>query len=72
MGVLETTYRRAIERPLRILAVFNEFYGEDKVDMQGYPSLSEVESALPDNASVSAVTFAKGSGRTELFQEIAL
>lgn len=41
---------------MRILAVFNEFYGEDKVDMQGYPLLSEVESALPDNASASAVT----------------
>lgn len=55
MGVLETTYKAAIERPLCILEIFNDFFGEDKVDMQGYPSLSEVESALPQSASVADV-----------------
>lgn len=55
MGVLETTYRNALEKPLRILEIFNDFFGEDKVDMQGYPPLSEVESGLPDNASLRAV-----------------
>lgn len=55
MGVLETTYKTAIEKPLQILEIFNEFFGEDRVDMQGYPSLSEVESALPRDASVADV-----------------
>ena len=40
---------------MHILEIFNEHFGEDKVDMQGYPSLSEVESALPDNASLRSV-----------------
>lgn len=56
MGVLETTYRNALEKPLRILEIFNDFFGEDKVDMQGYPTLSEVESGLPDNASTAVVS----------------
>lgn len=56
MGVLETTYRTVLEKPLRILEIFNDFFGESAVDLQGYPSLSEVESGLPDNASPTEVT----------------
>lgn len=56
MGALETTYRNAIEKPLRILEIFNDFFGEDMVDMQGYPTLAQVEAQLPDNASTSVVS----------------
>lgn len=55
MGVLETTYNEAMAKPLQILGIFNDFFGEDKVDMQGFPTYSEVASALPESSSVSAV-----------------
>lgn len=34
-------YNSIMERPLRILQIFNDFFGEDKVDMQNYYSLDE-------------------------------
>lgn len=55
MGVLETTYNEAMAKPLRILEIFNDFFGEDKVDMQGFPTYSEVASALPESSSLTAV-----------------
>lgn len=55
MGVLETTYNTAMEKPLRILEIFNDFFGEDRVDMQGFPTYSEVASALPERSSLTAV-----------------
>lgn len=55
MGVLETTYNTAMEKPLQILEIFNDFFGEDKVDMQGFPTYSEVASALPESSSLTAV-----------------
>jgi hypothetical protein len=55
MGVLEQAYNTAMEKPLQILEIFNDFFGEDKVDMQGVPSLSVVEAALPRTAGVAAI-----------------
>jgi len=55
MGVLEQAYNTAMEKPLQVLEIFNDFFGEDKVDMQGVPSLTDVEAALPGTASVAAV-----------------
>ena len=55
MGVLETTYNSAMEKPLQVLEVFNDFFGEDRVDMQGFPTYSQVASALSEGSSVTQV-----------------
>ena len=54
MGV-EEIYNTEMSKPFAILEIFNEHFGEDKVDMQGFPSLSTVESALPRGATNSQV-----------------
>ena len=33
-----------MDKPLRVLGIFNDFFGEDKVDMQGYWSLDKFKS----------------------------
>lgn len=45
---LQQVYKGVSERPLKILEIFNEFFGEDKVDMQGLPSIEEAESNWSD------------------------
>ena len=55
MGVLEQAYNIAMEKPLRVLDIFNEFFGESRVDMQGFPTLAEVESVLPETSSAAAI-----------------
>ena len=44
-----------MEKPLRILAIFNDFFGEERVDMQGFCTLDEVKQQLSSNASISAI-----------------
>ena len=39
---LQQIYNKSIEKPLQVLSVFNEFFGEDRVDMQGIPELSSI------------------------------
>lgn len=41
---LRQVYNTATEKPLRVLDIFNEFFGEDKVDLQGLPSYETIES----------------------------
>lgn len=36
---LEEVYNFLMEKPLRVLSIFNDFFGEERVDMQGYLSL---------------------------------
>lgn len=38
---IEELYNSLMEKPLQILTIFNDFFGEDKIDMQGYCSLEE-------------------------------
>lgn len=38
---IEGLYDSLMEKPLQVLNIFNDFFGEDKVDMQGYPTLDE-------------------------------
>ena len=38
---IEELYNTIMEKPLRILEIFNDFFGEDRVDMQGYWSLDK-------------------------------
>ena len=54
-----------MDRPLRVLSIFNDFFGEDKIDMQGYWSLDKFKSWLkieslatyiPDGSIVSMDT----------------
>ena len=41
---IEELYNSLMDRPLRVLNIFNDFFGEDKVDMQGYWSLDKFKS----------------------------
>lgn len=53
MGVLEQAYNAAMEKPLLILEVFNEFFGEDRVDMQGFASFEKIKTLFKDVEVVS-------------------
>ena len=55
MGVLEPKYRLAMEKPLRVLEIFNDFFGESRVDLQGFPTLEEVENSLSSSSTLSQV-----------------
>lgn len=55
MGVLEQAYKTAMDKPLRVLDIFNEFFGESRVDMQGFPTLADVESVLPNTSSTAEI-----------------
>lgn len=37
-------YESLMEKPLQVLGIFNNFFGEERVDMQGYPELNEFSS----------------------------
>lgn len=39
MGAFEENYKLAVEKPLKILEIFNDFFTEARVDLQGLPSL---------------------------------
>lgn len=39
-------YNSIMEKPLKVLDIFNEFFGEPLVDMQGYPSLEAFKTSL--------------------------
>ena len=41
---IEELYNSLMDRPLRVLGIFNDLFGEDKVDMQGYWSLDKFKS----------------------------
>lgn len=41
---IEKLYNSLMDKPLRVLDIFNDFFGEDKVDMQGYWSLDKFKS----------------------------
>lgn len=43
---IEELYNSLMDRPFRVLRIFNDFFGEDKVDMQGYWSLDKFKSWL--------------------------
>lgn len=43
---IEELYNSLMDKPLRVLGIFNDFFGEDKVDMQGYWSLDKFKSWL--------------------------
>ena len=39
-------YSLLMDKPNQVLAIFNDFFGEDKVDMQGFMSIDELKSWL--------------------------
>ena len=41
---IEELYNSLMDKPLQVLGIFNDFFGEDKVDMQGYLSLDKFKS----------------------------
>lgn len=50
--ILIKEYRNLIRKPNEILSIFSDFYGEDKVDLQGLPSLEEFISHATVNMNV--------------------
>ena len=44
MELVEEIYNKVLAKPLTILNIFNEFFGEELVDMQGFKTLEEVKS----------------------------
>lgn len=38
----DTLYERVMEMPNKVLDIFNNFFGEERVDMQGFPSKAEL------------------------------
>lgn len=45
MVALERLYNQVMEKPLQILEIFKDFFGEDRVDLQGYPDLETIKQA---------------------------
>ena len=43
---VEELYSLLMDKPNQVLAIFNDFFGEDKVDMQGFMSVDELKSWL--------------------------
>ena len=43
---IEELYYSLMDKPFQVLGIFNDFFGEDKVDMQGYWSLDKFKSWL--------------------------
>lgn len=43
---IEELYSLLMDKPNQVLAIFNDFFGEDKVDMQGFISADELKSWL--------------------------
>lgn len=41
---VEELYNSLMEKPLRVLDIFNDFFGEERIDMQGYMSLERFKS----------------------------
>lgn len=41
---IEELYNSLMDKPLRVLGIFNDFFGEERVDMQGYMSLERFKS----------------------------
>lgn len=41
---VEELYNSLMEKPLRVLGIFNDFFGEERIDMQGYMSLEGFKS----------------------------
>lgn len=52
----EFLYNSLMEKPRQVLSIFNDFFGEDNVDMQGYCSLSEFREFL-NTVSISAYIY---------------
>lgn len=43
---IEELYSLLMDKPNQVLAIFNDFFGEDRVDMQGFMSVDELKSWL--------------------------
>lgn len=45
---IKELYNIFMEKPMKILEIFNDFFGEEKVDMQGFMSIDEFKSWLKE------------------------
>lgn len=43
---IEQEYLSRMEMPNKVLEIFNDHFGEDRVDMQGFPTVNEFESSI--------------------------
>ena len=45
-NAVETLYSEMMDKPREVLEIISDFYGEDRVDMQGFPTLQEFKNYL--------------------------
>ena len=64
MELIEEIYNKCLEKPRAVLNIFNEFFGEEYVDMQGFASFDAVKSHFYNtpNPSMSEVAAFIGGG----------
>lgn len=56
---VEELYNSLMEKPLRVLGIFNDFFGEERIDMQGYMSLERFKSWL-NLTSINGYVISRG------------
>lgn len=61
---VEELYSLLMDKPNQVLAIFNDFFGEDKVDMQGFMSVDKLKSWL-DITPISEYTSRELLGMSE-------
>lgn len=54
-GKLDNIYATNMSFPNQILEIFNNFFGEDKVDMQGFPSIEEFKSWAENDNDIASL-----------------
>lgn len=45
-NIVETLYSEMMDKPREVLEIMSDFYGEDRVDMQDFPTLQEFQDYL--------------------------
>ena len=65
---IEKLYNSIMEKSLQVLNIFNDFFGEERVDMQGYSSLEEFKSWIYD-APISIYTLGLDEVKGSLIEQ---
>ena len=77
---LTTLCEKVLEMPMKVLDIFNNFFGEERVDMQGFPTKSRIKHSIEDmtvatlfgNANMGDRLPINGANRNELLMDIDL
>lgn len=64
---LDNIYDTIMDKPNQVLNIFNSFFGEDKVDMQGFPSIEEFKNWIMNEARIGSIAPSDSAIYTEDF-----